>query len=139
MSKQIWTGFVILVVVGSFCVVRLVQIAISQGREPPPPGVRVTTPRKDDPELQAQRWAEIEACIHQHGVFSKVESRGGSVKITVTPAFYTLMFDQQQEFVSLVVSYYKGENSFINTARLIDEQSGKIVGSFKTVTGLKFD
>lgn len=102
----------------------------------PQPAANQPTP---DPKLQAERWAFVGKCINEHRIFSKVECPGRVARVTVTPKFYALTFDQKQQFVSVVAAYYHGEDQSVDTVRLIDQFNGKTTGSFHVSQGLSMN
>ncbi len=89
-------------------------------------------------KMQADRKKFIEGLI-QRGVWGKVTSSpGGLPKIWVRPGFYALDFDDKQVFVGVVYAYYFDGKDPLDSVRLIDNNTGKEVGSYNpTLGGLK--
>jgi hypothetical protein len=87
-------------------------------------------------EAQTKRKQLIDNLIAQ-GVFAKVEMPGTRPYIWVTPSFYALEYDAKTSFTRLVWSYYFGPNDRYEGVTLRDNITGKNVGTFDMVSGLK--
>jgi len=89
------------------------------------------------PKTQEKREKLIQQLLNE-GVFYKVE--GGSIsKAYVTNTFYGLNIDDKKVFVEMVFAYYYETETPINYLALIDSLSGKEIGSFTLIRGLRLE
>ena len=56
--------------------------------------------------------------------------------VHVGDTFYNLSFDQKQQFISVVLTYYYSQSKEINIILIYDNKTNKKVGSYNAVTGL---
>ena len=90
-------------------------------------------------KLQEKRKRYLEKLILL-GVFYKVEIPGNLPHLWVKPAFYTLDFETQSEFVNVVYAYYFTANPISNTVVLFDSRTGEKIGEYaEAYGGLRLD
>ena len=89
---------------------------------------------------QEGRWAFMRKCLNK-GFFEKVViSPQKRPHVWVAPSFYTLEFDAQQEFVSVVYAYNLIQKKKHQPVVVIDQKTGKKIGVFgKKHGGLKMN
>ena len=85
---------------------------------------------------QEQRKQLIDE-LRTKGIFEKVDMPGSRPHIWVGPAFYALEYDAESSFTRVVWSYYFGPNDTYAGVTLYDNYTGKEVGTFDLVSGLK--
>ena len=104
----------------------------------PAPEVRQQQPRIDkSPETQAKRKSLIKRLIAE-GVFQKVEVPGNLPRVWVTARFKALLFDDKQQFISVVYAYYFNGNGFTDTVLVYDNLNGREIGQYNpNLGGLK--
>lgn len=89
--------------------------------------------------MQAKRWALIEELV-EAGAFGNVESSNGVARAWVTPLFQQLDYATKQSYIGVIYAYYFDGSSSSNFVRVIDNQTGKTIGSFNPLSGgLKYD
>ena len=89
-------------------------------------------------DIQEERWALIEKCLAL-GIFSKVNCTTDIARIWVRPAFYAMDYDDKVGFVEVVLAYYVTEDPGVRGVFLFDARSGKEVGRYGAISGLKMD
>jgi len=87
-------------------------------------------------EMQAGRKKLIQDLIEK-GIFQKIEVPGTLPRLWVRPGFYLLDYDTKQQFVSVVYAYCFEDESMGNIVRIYDSLSGKDVGGYTLLSGLK--
>ena len=86
---------------------------------------------------QEDRWTLINQLIDK-GIFYKIEKRARFPHLYVKSLFYTLDFDDKQNFVSVVYAYYSTKDPKANMVVLYDSRTNKKIGVFSIVDrGLK--
>ena len=97
-------------------------------------------PTVDKSEKMQKGRQELLGKLMGEKVFTKYEAgTTGTARAYVAPRFYTLDFDQKQNFVGVVFAYYFDGAGNFDMVRLIDSRTNKTVGSFTQETGLKLD
>lgn len=86
--------------------------------------------------VQARRYASFQELIKE-GIFVKVEMPASLPQVWVKPRFYALNFEQKQNLISLVWTYYNVKDSAIKTVVVYDSTTGKEVGTFNKAYGLE--
>lgn len=87
-------------------------------------------------KAQSQRKEQIAKLI-KNGFFEKVEVSGNTPQVWITPPFYALRYDAQAKIISDVYAYYFDGSNAHDSVLVLDSRSGKKVGSFAPLTGLK--
>jgi hypothetical protein len=110
--------------------------AVVQAR--PTPSIQIDK----SPKMQENRQKMINEFIRS-GFFSKIEDGQPLVDqpsafVRVRPAFYALDLDDQQRMVSVIYAYYcTGDD--MDFVILEDSRSGKKIGAYSVVFGLKME
>lgn len=84
--------------------------------------------------MQEDRKGFIDKLINNR-IIQKVEIPGSLPHVWVTPKFYSLNFDDKQQFISVVYAYYITKNKKYDLVVLYDSKSGEKVGVYGKVYG----
>jgi hypothetical protein len=108
--------------------------SIIHAYDPPPQqpaATQATEPRLDkSPNMQAERKKIIQEVIG-HGYFTRVEQNGTAMpRAWVTPKFTESDFQDKENVLSIVYSYYFDGTSRVDSLALIDSRTGKEIGRF---------
>jgi len=94
--------------------------------------------RKGVREALARPGAESEALIEEfvdRGVVEKTGVPGALPRLWVTPRFYTLDFETQQQVVAVFYRHYRAQDPGYDTVVVYDDGSGEMVGIYGEVHG----
>jgi len=109
------------------------EVAEKEPSAPPP----VARPRIDkSPSKQWERQQLLEKLVKLEA-FQKYERVKNGVVAWITPTFYTLDFDQKQNFVGVIYAYYYDGNNPADIVLLVDNKNGKPIGEFTLPKGLE--
>lgn len=86
--------------------------------------------------MQAERKAFIEK-LQGMGLFGKVDCLDRIGYLWVTPAFSALSFDDKQSFAGVAHAYCFDGSTISETVFVKDDRTGKNIGTFSLMTGLK--
>ena len=102
-------------------------------REAPPSGQAIAIDKSAHTE--AARKAAIEKVI-QDGLVRRIEpGRGGTLRVSLRPAFYLLDEGKRHEYVDLIYRHYFDGSSVNDTVVLRDARHGNEVGQFNPYKG----
>ncbi len=132
-------GFFVALIVGSI-VVALGLYGLGIISDTPPAATVAAAPHWDKSESkQAERHALIDEAIRL-GVFAKVIRHGEAMpEIWTGKAFQGVEFDTKKNTASVVYAFYFDGNRSSDFVNIIDGRTGKDIGQFDSVWGLRLN
>lgn len=129
------TWLITIFVVAPFMYLVLRDIAEPSSQPPQRPDrasipAKPKTPALDKSAAHQQMRKEFIEKLIKTGFFSKVEVPGTLPRVWVTPNFYVLKFDEKQTFIEVVYAYYFDGTRMGDSVRVIDDYSGKEIGTY---------
>ena len=107
--------------------------ATPQSREAPAAGQAIAIDRSEP--AQSERKAVIDRMVAD-GLVRRIDpERGGTLRVTLRPAFYTLDTENRLKYADLIYRYYFDGSSVNDTVIMRDARNGNEVGQYNPYKG----
>ncbi len=87
-------------------------------------------------DIQEKRRKLIDKFIG-YNIIEKVEIPGSLPRVWVTTKFFMTTFSEKKTLMNLIYSYYYTKNPKYDIVRIFDNMTGKSIGSYSPIYGLK--
>lgn len=131
--KPFWMRAFALVLVVAVVVAWVWIEATPQAREAPAAGQAIAIDRSGS--AQGERKAVIDKMVAD-GLVRRIDpERGGTLRVTLRPAFYTLDTDNRLKYADVIYRYHFDGSSVNDTVILRDSRHGNEVGQYNPYKG----